>query len=76
MEGENEMKCFSCNKWEKTETFYKCKELLPNMDMECLLRHFIWMQMARAGLLEKTEKMMDNINKEMKGGEEWKNETP
>ena len=60
--------CFKCKCYKDN----RCTEDTRKMAMICLLRVFLWGQNAKAGLLKKTEEFIDNANKDINSGEDWK----
>ena len=74
MEGvASQMKCFKCKYYkENPDKTFNCNGEIRNMDVTCLVRHFLWSQIRPNPFKEKAEKMIDKMSEEFKEGEEWK----
>jgi len=73
------MKCSKCEyRKDNPNKTISCLQTILEMDITCLMRHFLWRQMAIAGLTQKTEKLIDKMEEDLDQGEEWKkdNENP
>ena len=68
------MKCKKCKffKLNADKITFKCLNKIPEMKVECLLKHLYWLLNSNQQLGKKVEGLIDKTMGELNEGEEWK----